>query len=121
MHGEGDRFGEPFVLTADQRQFLDQLLVHVNGRMLIRRALLGRAKGRGKTEFVAAIALLLIAGLKSIETVSTENGPATSSSRFKLKSIGSFQFIQNTAAAVCSPTQRLRSRTLENPFACTLR
>jgi phage terminase large subunit-like protein len=64
VHGEGDRFGQPFVVTDDQRRFLDRLLVYDRrtGRLLVRRALLGRAKGWGKTEFVAAIGLFFLAG-----------------------------------------------------------
>lgn len=64
MHGEGDHFGQPFVLTDDQKQFLDRLLVYdaKTGRLIVRRALLGRGKGWGKTEFLAAIALFFLAG-----------------------------------------------------------
>ena len=64
VHGEGDRFGQPFKLTADQRRFLDRLLRYdpKTKRLIVRRALLGRAKGWGKTEFVAAIALFFLAG-----------------------------------------------------------
>lgn len=64
VHGEGDKFGEPFVCTADQRQFLDRLLIYDDhtGRLLVRLALLGRAKGWGKTEFIAAIVLFFLCG-----------------------------------------------------------
>lgn len=64
VHGEGDLFGEPFRCTDDQRAVLDRLLVYDprTGRLLIRRAVLGRAKGWGKTEFVAAVALFFLAG-----------------------------------------------------------
>jgi phage terminase large subunit-like protein len=64
VHGEGDLFGQPFRCTADQRQFLDRLLRYDprDGRLIVRRAVLGRAKGWGKTEFVAGIVLFFLAG-----------------------------------------------------------
>jgi len=64
VHGEGDLFGAPFRLTGDQRQFLDRLLRYDRrtGRLMVRRALLGRAKGWGKTEYAAAIALFFLCG-----------------------------------------------------------
>lgn len=64
VHGEGDLFGKPFRCTDDQRQFLDKLLHYdpATGRLIVRRALLGRAKGWGKTEFVAAVVLFFLAG-----------------------------------------------------------
>lgn len=56
-------FGQPFRCTADQRQFLDKLLrCDASGRLVVRRAVLGRAKGWGKTEFVAAVALFFLCG-----------------------------------------------------------
>lgn len=63
VHGEGDLFGQPFRCTADQRQFLDKLLRYDDsGRLIVRRAVLGRAKGWGKTEFIAAVALFFLTG-----------------------------------------------------------
>lgn len=64
VHGEGDLFGQPFRCTDDQRQFLDKLLRYdaSTGRLIVRRAVLGRAKGWGKTEFIAAVALFFLAG-----------------------------------------------------------
>ncbi len=63
VHGEGDLFGQAFVCTADERRYLDRLLRHeANGRLIVRRSLLGRAKGYGKTEFVAAIGLFFLCG-----------------------------------------------------------
>jgi phage terminase large subunit-like protein len=64
VHGEGDLFGEPFRCTGDQRQFLDKLLRYnrKDGRLIVRTALLGRAKGWGKTEFIAGIVLFFLAG-----------------------------------------------------------
>jgi len=51
-------------LTPDQSQFVDKLLEYdlKTGRMRYRRAVLGRAKGWGKTEFIAAVGLFLLAG-----------------------------------------------------------
>lgn len=64
VHGEGDLFGQPFRCTDDQRRFLDRLLRYdpKSGRLIVRRALLGRAKGWGKTEFIAALVLFFLAG-----------------------------------------------------------
>lgn len=64
VHGEGDKFGQPFVCTADQRAFLDRLLRYDprTKRLIVRRAVLGRAKGYGKTEFIGAIALFFLLG-----------------------------------------------------------
>ena len=64
VHGEGDKFGQPFRCTGDQRQFLDRLLRYdpKSGRLSVRLAVLGRAKGWGKTEFVAAVVLFFLAG-----------------------------------------------------------
>lgn len=64
VHGEGDLFGQPFVCTDDQRQFLDRLLRYDpdTGRLTVQRALLGRAKGWGKTEFIAALVLFFLCG-----------------------------------------------------------
>ena len=64
VHGEGDSFGLPFVCTDDQRAFLDRLLRYdpKTKRMIVRRAVLGRAKGWSKTEFVAALALFFLCG-----------------------------------------------------------
>lgn len=64
VHAEGDLFGEPFRITADQARFLDRLLRYdpKTGRLVVRRAVLGRAKGWGKTEFLAALGLFFLAG-----------------------------------------------------------
>jgi len=64
VHAEGDLFGQPFKCTDDERQFLDKLLRYdpKTGRLIVRRALLGRAKGWGKTEFIGAIVLFFLAG-----------------------------------------------------------
>lgn len=62
VHGEGDRFGEPFRVTDDQRRFLRALYRMKAGRRVVQRALLGRAKGWGKTELLAAIGLEQLCG-----------------------------------------------------------
>ena len=64
VHGEGDLFGQPFRCTEDQRRFLQRLLRYdpKTGRLVVRRAVLGRAKGWGKTEFIAAVVLFFLAG-----------------------------------------------------------
>jgi phage terminase large subunit-like protein len=62
VHGEGDLFGEPFRVTDDQRQFLRRLYRRRGGRRVAQRALLGRAKGYGKTELVAAIGIEQLCG-----------------------------------------------------------
>jgi phage terminase large subunit-like protein len=64
VHGEGDLFGQPFRCTDDQRQFLDKLLIYNpdTGRLIVQRAVLGRAKGWGKTEFIAAVVLFFLCG-----------------------------------------------------------
>lgn len=64
VHGEGDKFGEPFKLEPWQRAFVYRLNEYdpASGRRLVRRALLGMPKGNGKTELLAAIALSELAG-----------------------------------------------------------
>jgi phage terminase large subunit-like protein len=56
VHGEGDRFGQPFRLTRDERRFIYRLHeLRPDGRRRYRRALMGRPKGYGKTELAAAL------------------------------------------------------------------
>lgn len=63
VHGEGDLFGEPFRLTADERRFVTALYAQDRaGRRKVQRALLGRAKGYGKTELLAGIGLEQLCG-----------------------------------------------------------
>lgn len=63
VHGEGDLFGEPFRVTDNQRQFLRALYRQDrHGVRVVQRALLGRAKGWGKTELLAAIGLEQLCG-----------------------------------------------------------
>lgn len=63
VHGEGDLFGEPFRLTADERSFNRALYAQDRaGQRRVQRALLGRAKGYGKTELLAAIGLEQLCG-----------------------------------------------------------
>lgn len=64
VHGEGDKFGEPFRLEPWQRAFIWRLYEYdaKTNRRIVRRALLGTPKGNGKTELLAAIALAELAG-----------------------------------------------------------
>ena len=63
VHGEGDLFGEPFQLTEDERRFLRALYAQDRkGNRKVQRALLGRAKGYGKTELLAAVGLEQLCG-----------------------------------------------------------
>lgn len=64
VHGEGDKFGQPFRLEAFQRRFIWQLYEYnrKTRRRIHRRALLGLPKGNGKTELLAAIGLAELAG-----------------------------------------------------------
>ena len=63
VHSSGDYFGRPFHLHPFQRDFLDELYrVDRAGRRMVRRALLGMAKGNGKTEIAAAIGIVELAG-----------------------------------------------------------
>ena len=67
MHGEGDKFGEPFRLEPWQRAFIWRLYEYdpTTNKRIVRRALLGTPKGNGKTELLAAIALSELAGPKA--------------------------------------------------------
>jgi phage terminase large subunit-like protein len=64
VHGEGDYFGEPFILDPWQKRFIYRLYeVDPNtGARVCRNAVLGIAKGGGKTELAAAIGLAELAG-----------------------------------------------------------
>lgn len=64
VHGEGDKFGEPFRLEPFQRAFIYRLYEYdaATGARITRRALLGLPKGNGKTELLAAIGLAELAG-----------------------------------------------------------
>lgn len=64
IHGEGDWFGEPFRLRPDQKRFLYRWYEYdpATGNWLYRQGLRGRPRGDGKTEFLAAIAVLEFAG-----------------------------------------------------------
>lgn len=76
IHGEGGFYGRPFRLTPDQKLFLFRWYEYTLGgyntdtgefdpELVVwtkRRGLLGRPKGEGKTEFLAAIAMLEFAG-----------------------------------------------------------
>ena len=67
VHGEGDKFGQPFRLEPWQRAFIWRLYEYdaATGKRIVKRALLGTPKGNGKTELLAAIALVELAGPKA--------------------------------------------------------
>ncbi len=63
VHGPGDVQGEPFRLPGYLKRFLFRLYaVDPSGRRIVRRALLGVAKGNLKTELMAAVGLAELAG-----------------------------------------------------------
>lgn len=63
VHGEGDRFGEPFRLRPEQKLFLYRWYEHHgDGRWRYRKAFLETPKGWGKTELAAAMALAEFCG-----------------------------------------------------------
>lgn len=69
MHGEGDYLGEPFVIEPFQRFLLRRLFL-VNAdtrRRLVRRALFVGPKGWGKSELIAAVGLVELAGPSGID------------------------------------------------------
>lgn len=62
VHADGDFFGQPFRLTAEQKAFIFRAYeLRPDGRRKHRRVLYGRPKGFGKTELAAAIALAELA------------------------------------------------------------
>ena len=64
VHGEGDYFGEPFLLDDWQKRFIWRLYEFDPDTFerVVRRALLVLPKGCGKTQLVAAICLAELAG-----------------------------------------------------------
>jgi phage terminase large subunit-like protein len=63
VHGEGDYFGEPFILDPFEKRFVYRLYeVDSEGNRIHRNAVLGVAKGNGKTELAAGIGLAELAG-----------------------------------------------------------
>ena len=64
VHGEGDYYGRPFRLRRWQRAILWKLFEYdpATGPRRYSRALIGLAKGNGKTELAAAIGLYLLLG-----------------------------------------------------------
>jgi phage terminase large subunit-like protein len=72
IFAEGDWFGKPFVLRADQKIFLWRWYEYCPGcsKWRYRRALRGAAKGDGKTAFIAAIGCLEFAGPSPIAPLS---------------------------------------------------
>jgi phage terminase large subunit-like protein len=67
VHGEGDKFGEPFRLEPWQRAYIWRIYEYdpTTNKRTVKRALLGTPKGNGKTELLAAIALAELAGPKA--------------------------------------------------------
>ena len=67
VHGEGDKFGEPFRLEPWQRAYIWRIYEYdaATQKRTVKRALLGTPKGNGKTELLAAIALAELAGPKA--------------------------------------------------------
>ena len=62
VHGPGDVQGEPFRLPGFLKRFLYRLYMVDGDRRVVRRALLGVAKGNLKTELMAAVGLAELAG-----------------------------------------------------------
>ncbi len=63
MHGEGDHLGEPFILEPWQADLVDDLYrTNPDGSPAYSRALIGLARGAGKTELMAAVALYELIG-----------------------------------------------------------
>lgn len=64
VHGPGDVLGQPFRLPAYLRRFIYRLYEYdaVTRRRIVRRALLGVPKGNMKTELMAAVGLVELAG-----------------------------------------------------------
>lgn len=63
VHGAGDWFGKPFRLSDEQRRTIWRLYErNSDGSRRVRRAVIGRPKGYGKTELAAAIAIAELAG-----------------------------------------------------------
>jgi phage terminase large subunit-like protein len=68
--GEGDYFGEPFVLRSWQRAIVRELYrLNPDGSRKYRRALIGLPKGNGKTPIAAAIGAYELAGGSHISPV----------------------------------------------------
>src|SRR5688572_7790854 len=68
--GEGDYFGEQFVLRSWQKDFLKRLYaLNPDGTKRYRRALLGLPKGNGKTPLAAAITAYELFGPDRIDPI----------------------------------------------------
>lgn len=77
LQPDGDTAGEPFVLTDEQLRFLLwYYAVDDRGRFLYRRAVLRRAKGWGKSPFLAALCLAELLGPVRFSHVDEETGEA---------------------------------------------
>jgi phage terminase large subunit-like protein len=63
VHSEGDYYGRPFRLIDHHRKFISKSYeLNPDGSRRYRRALLGLAKGNGKSELAAALAIAELAG-----------------------------------------------------------
>jgi phage terminase large subunit-like protein len=63
VHGEGDHYGAPFILTDDQARFIHRGYERrADGHRRYKRVLCGRPKGSGKTALAAAIAIAELGG-----------------------------------------------------------
>lgn len=79
--GEGDWFGKPLQLRVDQQRFLYRWYEHCEdcGEWRANEGLRGAATGDGKTQFIAAIAVLEMAGPPQI-SVPSPNIPISAAS-----------------------------------------
>jgi phage terminase large subunit-like protein len=66
VHGDGDYFGQPYVLRGWERELLANAYATANGTRRYRRVLWGLAKGAGKTSRSAAVGLFELAGPAAI-------------------------------------------------------
>jgi len=77
LQPDGDNAGDPFRLTDEQLRFLLWLYaVDERGRFTARRAVLRRAKGWGKSPFLAAVALAELLGPVRFDFFDGETGEA---------------------------------------------
>lgn len=69
IHGEGDFYGQPFILKRWQKAFLWRLYELKRTHRTYRQALLGLPRGNGKTQLAAAIAAYELLGTDRIDPV----------------------------------------------------
>ena len=82
VHGEGDFYGDAFVLRPWQRAVIYRLyeLVEDGSRRRYDRALIGLPKGNGKTELLAALALYELLGNDPVLSHGTPDVPIAAAS-----------------------------------------